>query len=158
MSYEFIKKTKKKEIANIIEKAKEETQVFIIDNIPLPHVIDIIAYMSNDELADILINLSRKKRKEILQKMNQKKRNILLKLMEYSEETAGGLMTTEYLAFQENLTVEEIINKMEVNLESKTANLETIYVLDKNNKLVGKADLRQILSSPKKTMLKNITN
>lgn len=154
----FIKKSKNSRMAAIIEKAEEDIQVRLINKMSTDNIVEIFSYISNDEITDILGNISRGQRREILDKMKQGEANIIRKLLEYGEESAGGLMTTEYIAFQENLTIEKVIDKLEENLESKTANLETIFVLDEENRLVGKADLREILSAPVQNLLKDITN
>ncbi|MFW6269627.1 MAG: magnesium transporter, partial [Bacillota bacterium] len=154
----FINKSQKSRIAAIIEKADEDIQVLIINNMKLNDIITVFTYISSDEITDILGNIPRDKRKEILKKMKPEKAEVVQKLLEYGEESAGGLMTTEFICFPENYSIKKVLDELEEKIEAKTANLETIFVINEKNKLVGKADLRGILSASEDILLKEITN
>src|SRR5574344_969520 len=66
-------------------------------------------------------------------------------------------MTTEYIAIHSNATIEKTIKKIK-EIVPKTEVIETIFVLDDNKKLIGTAELRDILVAPENELLEEITN
>ena len=154
----LIKITKEEYLARIILKTAEDVQIQMIKNMSSEKAAQIFSWMLNDEVTDIMNNFSRDRRKEILSSMTEEKANNIRKLLKYSTDSAGGLMTTEFLVYQKSLTVGEILNNLENKLEGKTASLETIFVIDEYNNLVGKVNLEDILASSKDEGLENIIN
>jgi magnesium transporter len=78
-------------------------------------------------------------------------------LLGYDEDSAGGIMTTEYIALAGELTIVESLNKIK-EIGPKTEVIETIFVLNKSKELIGTADLRNILLAPDEEKLHNIMN
>jgi len=154
----LIKITKEEYLARIILKTAEDVQIQMIKNMSSEKAAQIFSWMLNDEVTDIMNNFSRDRRKEILSSMTEEKATNIRKLLKYSTDSAGGLMTTEFLVYQKSLTVGEILNNLENKLEGKTASLETIFVIDEYNNLVGKVNLEDILASSKDEGLENIIN
>lgn len=154
----LIKITKEEYLARIILKTAEDLQIQMIKNMSSEKAAQIFSWMLNDEVTDIMNNFSRDRRKEILSSMTEEKATNIRKLLKYSTDSAGGLMTTEFLVYQKSLTVGEILNNLENKLEGKTASLETIFVIDEYNNLVGKVNLEDILASSKDEGLENIIN
>jgi magnesium transporter len=77
------------------------------------------------------------------------------RLMLYEEETAGRIMTTDYLALSEDLTVEEAIQRVR---EAKEKEVFYIYVVDSRNHLVGVISLRQLILADPDTQLREVMN
>lgn len=143
--------------ANIIEQADEDLQERIIDLISDEEAIDILAYMSPDDIVDILGYIDIQKSKSILTKMKRSQANKIRELLGYEEDSAGGIMTTQYIAFKETLEIKDVMEKIKV-IAPKTEVIETIFVINEKKELVGEADLRDILISSNDTKLSEITN
>ncbi len=143
--------------ASILEEADEELQEKIIDLIDVEEVIDIFGHMSPDDIADILGYIDFQKSKVILENMKRSDANKLRELLGYEEDTAGGIMTTRYIAFKEHLLIKDVMSKIKM-IAPKTEVIETIFVLNDKKELIGIADLRDILISPDDTPLSDITN
>lgn len=79
----------------------------------------------------------------------------IIYLLGFDEDTAGGRMTTEYIALYEELTVTRAWEKIK-EIATETEVIEYIFILNRQNVLVGIADLRQILISSADTLLKDI--
>ena len=152
----FLKKAKKDHIASLLEKANEKFQLKIVDNLEIQEIVKIFSYVSKDELVDIIGYLSINKQRKILNKMSKKDEKIIRSLLKYDEETAGGLMTTEYLAFEENLTVQEVLSRLEDQVNINTAEVETLFVVNKQGQLLGKTDLRYLFTASENQLLKEI--
>jgi Mg/Co/Ni transporter MgtE len=100
--------------------------------------------MEPDEAADILSDLPEAKAEELLETMEPADAQEVEELLEHEEDTAGGLMTTEHVAFRPDLTVAEAIRR--IREEAKDA--ETIYymyVTDSAERLLGVFSLRELI-------------
>lgn len=107
---------------------------------------DVVSAMSPDEAADFLLTIPKKKREEILQLIPKKKSEDLNKLLAHQEETAGALMTTEFLKFSSATTIEEVLK--EVRQKATTTEvIYYIYALDEQEHLVGVTTLRRLISA-----------
>lgn len=143
--------------AAILEESDEELQLRIINLISEEEVLDIFHYMSPDDIADILGYINFEKRKSLLNQMKRSEANKLKELMGYDSESAGGLMTTQYIAFKKNLSVGDVLDKIKL-IAPRTEYIETIFILETNGELIGEADLRDILIYPQETILEDLTD
>lgn len=145
------------EKAAIMEEADEELQIKILDLLSEEEALEVFSYMSPDDIVDILGNIQLDKRKSLLDKMKRSDANKLRSLLGYGTETAGGIMTTQYIAFRGDLPLKEILEKIKI-IAPKTEYIETIFVQNEKGEVVGEADLRDILIMPEDTKLYDITN
>ena len=141
--------------ANVIEQADDDLQERIFELIPDEEAIDILAFMSPDDIVDVLGFIDIRKSKSILTKMKRSQANKIRELLGYEEDTAGGIMTTQYIAFKENLEIKEVMKKIKM-IAPSTEVIETIFVTNSKKELVGEADLRDILISSDETKLSEI--
>ena len=151
----FLNLLSAKEIATILEEAEEELQQNIIRLLDLEKVVMIFAYMSSDDIADILGILGINQRKELLIKMKESDSTEIQMLLGYGPETAGGIMTTQYIALRNNLSVKEALQKIKV-IGPKTEVIEILFIINESNELIGSADLRDILVATDETTLEEI--
>ena len=84
------------------------------------------------------------KRKQLINLMKAGDKKVIEQLLGYEEDSAGGLMTTEYIALSQNLTMINALKKIK-EIGPKTEVIETIFVLNDKKQLIGTADLRDIL-------------
>ncbi|HUM83731.1 MAG TPA: magnesium transporter [Lachnospiraceae bacterium] len=143
------------EIGEILEQADEDVQNHIIKFLDNGRVLKIFKYMQKDNVADLLGALSIDRRKQLFSLMSGGDKRTLHELLGYSEDSAGGIMTTAYIALSEKLTVEEAIQKIK-QIGPRTEVIETIYVLNEQRFLIGTADLRDILIADNATRLGEI--
>lgn len=153
---EICSKLSDKELASILEESEEKTQIRILDLLRNNRIINVFSYMSKDDIVDILGEINIGKSKELINLMKDgKDKKIITELLGYEDDTAGGIMTTEYIALKD-LTVSQALLKLK-EIVSKSEVIETIFVND-NKKIIGIANLRDILISPDTTKLEEITN
>ena len=120
-------------------------------------VIHLFSQMSNDDVVDTLGHLPTGLRKNIINEIKEDERTSVEQLLGYSKDSAGGIMTTEFIALNRNLTISEALDKIR-EIGPDTEVIELIFILNNNHELVGTADLRDILSSDTNTLLSSITN
>lgn len=142
-------------IASVLEQADEKLQLKIIENFDKYRVLYLFNYMQKDDIVDVLGNLSFSYRKEIINLMTEGDRKVIKELLGYSKDSAGGIMTTEYIALNENIKVKNVINKIK-EIAPKTEVLDTIFIINNNNKLTGTVELREILLADNETELRDI--
>ncbi len=131
-------------MALILEQSTQRLQRRIVDLLKLEQVLNIFNYMSNDDIADVLGILRTSDRKELLNLMRVGDNQHVEKLLQYDDDSAGGIMTTEYISLREDLIVQDALHKIK-EIAPKTEVIEVIFVLDDKKQLVGIADLRDIL-------------
>jgi CBS domain-containing protein len=130
--------------AEAITEAEPEVQASVVQMMEPEKAADILEEMEPDEAADILSDLPEAKAEELLETMEPEEAQEVEELLEHEEDTAGGLMTTEHVAFQPTLTVADAIRR--IRDEAKDA--ETIYYLyvtDSQERLLGVFSLRELI-------------
>ncbi len=118
----------------IITSLTDKEAANIIDNLMADDAVDLLEEMPANMVKKLLLNVSPEARRDI---------NHLLR---YPDESAGSLMTVEYVDLKENLTVNQAIDRIrKVGMDSETINI--CYVLDSQRKLLGTVALRYLLLS-----------
>ncbi|MBC5799838.1 MAG: magnesium transporter [Candidatus Eremiobacteraeota bacterium] len=131
--------------ADAFEHLDADRQQSIIDDLGSERAADIIEEMDSDDAADLLGELDEDKRAELLAKMDDRAyAGELEDLVEYAPDTAGGLMTTDYLWIFPHRTTSATIDKIrEIGPESEF--IYYLYVTDERRKLLGIVSLRALL-------------
>lgn len=143
------------DIASLVEEADIDLQQRVLRNYPISDIIEIFSYMSPDDIADILGEASTARRKEILKFMKKSDRNELELLLSFGDDTAGGIMTTDYLGFNKNILAKDAIQKI-WDIGPKTEVLEEFFIHDINHKLVGTVDIRKLFTAQADSKLEDI--
>lgn len=108
---------------------------------------DILEEMSPDDAADLLGDLPAESARTYLESMGEDERREVDELLHYPETTAGGLMTTEYIALDENLSAEDTIALLR-RLAPDAETIYYLYVVDPSGHLVGVLSLRDLIVAP----------
>lgn len=130
--------------AEALAEVDLETQVEIIESMDSLRASDILEEMPPDEAADILGELPEEKSSKLLDLMEPDEAQDVRELMGYSEDTAGALMTTEYIAFPAGMTAEETINRLR-QLAPSAETIYYLYVVDEREVLQGVVSLRDLI-------------
>ena len=119
----------------------------IIESLDKDQAIDVVERMPPDEAADLLSDLKSDKAKELLESIEKDEAQDIQELLAHEEDSAGGIMTNQFIAYPSELTVQEAIEKLRIDSPEVEA-VHYIYIV-KDEKLTGIASLRDlILSSP----------
>jgi magnesium transporter len=134
--------------AEALEEIDPDIQVSIVESLDKDRVADIVEEMDPDAAADLLGELTEKDSDEILQEMEPDERQEVTQLLEFSEHTAAGRMTTEFIAVPETSVVDDAIEALKA-FEGSAEAVATIYLTGPGHKLVGAVPLVKIaISSP----------
>lgn len=116
----------------------------------------ILDEMSNDEITDLLGELEESEKQDILSKMDQDDKEDVERLLTFDPDTAGGIMTTEYISIRARNTVEKTLKYLQENTNQDATYY--LYVIDPENVLKGVVSLRDIVTSSFDTKMIDITN
>lgn len=141
--------------ADTLSELSTETQVELIQGMDTEKASDILEMMPPDEAADVLGDLPAEKAREILEHIEKEEAEDIQELLGHEEDTAGGLMTNEFIAYSPEMTVREAIEKFRQDaLEIET--VYYIYMVDEAERLAGVVSLRELLLSAPDTRLSEI--
>ncbi len=144
-------------VADIIEELDPKDQAEMLEAIEDDRVPDVVAAMEPDDAADMLQELSAEETADILEQMEEEEAQDVMELMEHERDSAGGIMTTEFLAVPSTLTVAEALEQLrETARELPAENAFTVFVVDEQDVLIGAINLRDLLISPPEMPLSSI--
>lgn len=153
---DYLEKTNMVSIRKILDILDEEFAAEVISNLNINyqnHLFEnfnnnkaarVISLIDPDEAVDILLTFPKKRREQILELLDVKKKKEIEYLFSYAKTPIGGLITSEFLVVSPEDTVNIILEK----IKKETADfslLEYIYVVNKNNQLVGVFNLHELL-------------
>jgi CBS domain-containing protein len=141
--------------AEALSELQPDVQAAIITGMDTDKAADIIEEMPPDEAADVLSDLPMDKAKEILEHIEKEEAEDIQELLGHEEDTAGGLMTNEFIAYPPETSVKEAIEKFRKDAE-EVETVYYIYVTDTEEKLIGVISLRELLLAPLDTKLSDI--
>jgi magnesium transporter len=117
----------------------------------------VLELMPTDEVADLLDEMQDEKAEELLNEMESVTSDEIRELMEYPDNEVGSIMATEYISFNENLTVGDTLAELR-RLKPESDTIYYLYVLDNSERLVATVSLRDIVISDPEVRLKQIMN
>lgn len=130
--------------AEALEEMGTEDQASIIEDLDAEHASDILEHMAPDEAADVLQDLPTDKAHDLLRRMEKEEAHEVEELLSHEEDTAGGLMTTEFLSLAKDISVTDAIEQVRL-LSPNVETVYYIYILDKDEKLHGVLSLRDLI-------------
>ena len=132
--------------ADVFSYLEVDSQQLIITSLSEKEAANVIDNLMADDAADLLEEMPANVVDKLLENARPDTRQAINHLLRYPEDSAGSIMTVEYVALKENFTVREAIEKIRtVGLDSETINI--CYVLDAKRQLVGTVALRYLLLS-----------
>ena len=133
--------------ADVFSYLGVDNQQFIITSLSEKDAAGIINNLMADDATDLLEEMPANIVKKLLANANPETRRDINHLLRYPEDSAGSIMTVEYVDLKESMTVEDAIARIRnVGVDSETINI--CYVLDAKRTLVGTVALRYLLISP----------
>ncbi len=132
--------------ADVFSYLEVDSQEAIINSLSDREAGNVIDNLMADDAADLLEEMPANVVERLLANANPETRQAVNQLLRYPEDSAGSIMTVEYVSLKESLTVDQAIERIRaVGLDSETINI--CYVLDARRELVGTVALRYLLLS-----------
>jgi len=137
--------------ARAIEEANSETQISIMEEVPVSHFKDVLNKMHASEIADIINYLNPLRSREIEGALTEEKAQRVKRLLAFAD-VAGGLMRTSFISMSGDVTVKEVIK----HLHEDTSVPETLVIVGDNHKLIGVISTKDLLTVDSLAKMKDI--
>ena len=141
--------------AEVFSYISTEQQQFIIESITDKEIKNIIDNLFMDDTVDILEEMPANVVKRILKQVSSERRNLINQFLRYPENSAGSLMTIEYIDLKKEMTVDQALKHIKkVGVDGET--IDICYVMDQNRKLEGIIPLRKLILNDGDTVIEEI--
>lgn len=145
----------KKEAADIFAIMDTDAQENIVASISDNEISNIVSRLFADDVADLVEELPANLVKKILKNTGSETRKVINELLKYPEDSAGSIMTVEYIDLKETDTVAQAFKKIKsTGLKKET--VYTAYITDQNRKLVGVLSVKELLMAGSRQKLRNL--
>lgn len=153
---DYLEKTNIKNVTKILNILDEDFAAEVIGNLNVNYQTTLFRYFSPqkatklislidpDEAVDILFTINRKKREQIISLLDEEKRKKIEYLLDLSKTPIGGLITSEYIEVDSELTVKKVIDLIKTETTDFSF-LDYIYVINKNKQLIGVFNLHEMI-------------
>ena len=145
----------KAEAIEVYEYLNTDVQQALIQEFKRQEVLDVVDKMSPDDRARMFDELPAKVVRRLLSQLSPKERQATAILLGYGEDTAGRIMTPEYISLKENLTVSQTLERIR-NLANASEVVYYLYVTDNSRRLTGIVSLRDLVIAAPDTTLAEI--
>jgi magnesium transporter len=142
-------------IAEAMEEMEPQAQVEVLQGLAPERAADILEEMAPDDAADLVADLSEGTRQEILSLMEKDEAAEVNELLAYPKGTAGGMMTTAFVAVPAHLTCAQTIDRLR-ELEPDAETIYYVYVVDDQGRLVGVLSLRDLIVAQPDTPIERV--
>jgi magnesium transporter len=133
-----------KTLADTLEEVEPDFQASLVETMSDEKVADVLEEMAPDEAADLLAELPQERSRDLLELMEKDEAEDVRHLLTFPEESAGGIMTTDFATLPEGLTAGEALALLrETAREMET--LTYLYVTDSNQHLLGVVSLHELV-------------
>ena len=134
--------------ADVLQLLPESQRIDAMEGISTPDAAEILQELPSDEQADLIAELDADDAAELLAELPAEEAANIRELVGYPEDTAGGLMATEFLAFHAQATIGEIVAGLQEAVDSDRGfDAQYVYLRDDEERLVGVVRLRDLLLS-----------
>jgi magnesium transporter len=142
-------------LADTLEEVEPDFQASLVESMSDEKVADLLEEMAPDEAADLLAELPEDRSLELLNMMEQDEAADVRRLLTYPVDSAGGIMTTEFVAVRPDLTAEQTIAYLR-KMAQEVETINYIYATDRDDRLVGVFSLQDLVLAHPKTPIAHI--
>ena len=141
--------------AETLNEVEPKIQASILESLDAEKAADIIEEMAPDEAADALAEMEEEASREILSEMEQTPAAEIGELLEHEEDSAGGMMNTQFVALHEYAMVRDAIEALRGN-EELLESLNTLFLVDEVERLVAAVPVARLFVQPDSTPLRHL--
>jgi magnesium transporter len=142
--------------AEILLELEDDLRENILSRLSPKEIAEELDELETNDAADIIGELSKEKKEEVISELQDVEHaKDIVDLLRYKEDTAGGLMHKELVKVNENWTVFTCIKEMRIQAEN-ISRVHSIYVVDDENRLLGRLSLKDLLTTSTKTPISEV--
>ena len=154
MIFRLLKKDKASDVFPYLDSEHQEMIIHAATDIETKNIFDELYF---DDIVDIIEEMPSDVVKKILKNTDVKDRHLINQLLKYPDNSAGSIMTTEYVDLEKNMKVSEAIEQIR-NTGKDKENIYTCYITDEQGKLKGVLSLKELIAKKDDTIIENIMN
>lgn len=143
------------EAAEILENLEDEDAAEVAAQLSTETLADVLDEMDPDDAADVLGDLPEAKAAETLSQMGVEQAADVRPLLEHEDDTAGGLMSPDFPYLRRQMTAQQAIDSLR-SLHPEAETHYYLYVVDRNNKLIGIVGLRELIMADPRVAIDDI--
>ncbi len=146
-----------KKAIEVFEDLRFDEQSYLLNNLGNAEVAPILNEMASDERADLFKELPPKVMKKLFSLMRKEEVEDVQQLLSFEEDTAGGLMTSDFLSLRKDMTARQAILWLQGAHKGQAAyHFHHLYVLDDQRCLIGFVDIDTLITAPPDILVKDI--
>ena len=143
--------------ADVLSELGEEIQQDLFDEISNEELLDLVQNLELDEMVDILQNLPQQRISFLLSKMTKIDRERVEMVLEYPEDSAGGLLNNDIISVQQDSTLNLVLEYLR-SIGDIPENTDKLFVVSKNNNFIGELKISKIISSNPELKVSDVMN
>ena len=143
--------------ADTLEEIDPEYKGSIIKDISEAKAAELLENMPSDEIADILDDLDDEEREKILVNLETEDANEVKELLKYDDETIGSIMSKDFISFNLDITIGEIIEILR-ETEPEDEQLNSIFITDEDERVIGVLTLKDLIFNSPETKAREVMN
>tara|TARA_Y100000758_G_scaffold26673_1_gene17926 strand:- start:1312 stop:2682 length:1371 start_codon:yes stop_codon:yes gene_type:complete len=152
----IIKLLDSEETSDILMELDDDYREKILKNLSTKEIAEEVEELDTDDATDIIAELPEDRQKKVISKIEDKDHKADIKeLLKYDDDSAGGLMAKELIKVNENWAVTRCVKEMR-SQASEVTRVHSVYVVDNNDKLLGRLSLKDLLVADPKSNVKSI--
>ena len=142
--------------ADALAELDEDFRLSILQQLSAKEIAAQVDELDTDDAADLILELPEIRQERVIEQISDSTHaEDIRELIQYDENTAGGLMAKELIKVDENLSVTKCLNEIRAQAEEVTR-VHSIYVVDQNNILLGRLSLKDLITAKSKSKVKDI--
>lgn len=146
----------REEKADILMELDEEERKKLLEGMDPEQIGHYIDLLDTDDAVDLIQELDEEDREEVIQNIGDvEQAGDIVDLLQYDEDTAGGLMGTELISVNENLSMPDCLKEMRRQAEDLD-DIYYVYVVDDDNRLKGVLPLKKMITHPSVSKIKHV--
>ncbi|MDE6717603.1 MAG: CBS domain-containing protein, partial [Muribaculaceae bacterium] len=142
--------------ADVLMELDEEDRKKLLEGMDPEQISHFIDLLDTDDAVDLIQELDAEDREEVIQNIeDMEQAGDIVDLLQYDEDTAGGLMGTEYIKVNENLSMPDCLKEMRHQAEDLD-DIYYVYVVDNDDRLKGVLPLKKMITHPSVSKIKHV--
>src|SRR3954465_1987078 len=133
------------EAAAVVQELDDELRPRLLEGLSEKELSDLVGSLPHDEAADVIGRLPDEQQEEVIESLSQQDQKDVSNLLRYRPDTAGGIMSDEFIALREEQTVGDCLVMLRGTAEGKPDSISYLYVTNGGGKLVGIVPLRDLV-------------
>ena len=154
MIFRLLSKNRAADVFSYLDTEHQEMIINTMTDVETKNIFDELYF---DDIVDIIEEMPANVVKKILKNTDTKDRHLINQLLKYPDNSAGSIMTTEYMDLKKDMNVSQALSKIRETIED-TENVYTCYVISKDRKLEGVISLKELITSDDDVILENLMN